>query len=105
VYIDSQQDAGERRKTGRPQRQPDAPNRRAFKDVPQTKKERQGLGPPLKKNSQNAFAHQRKEIQMLRNHASQNIGSIGRVVNGFVALVSFALIGAAYFAAVGQFVA
>ena len=42
---------------------------------------------------------------MLRNHASQNIGSVGHVVNGFVALVSFALIGAAYFAAVGQFVA
>ncbi|MGE0183103.1 MAG: hypothetical protein AB7F91_09565 [Parvularculaceae bacterium] len=71
----------------------------------ETKKERQGKSPPLKKNSQNAFAHQRKEIQMLRNHASQNIGSVGAVVNGFVTMVSVVLIAAAYFSAVGQFVA
>ncbi|MCB2096570.1 MAG: hypothetical protein KDE05_02970 [Parvularculaceae bacterium] len=71
----------------------------------ETKKERQGKSPPLKKNSQNAFAHQRKEIQMLRNHASQNIGSVDAVVNGFVTMVSVVLIAAAYFSAVGQFVA
>lgn len=70
-----------------------------------TKKERQGLGPPLKKNSQNAFAHQRKEIQMLRNHASSNIGSVSLFVNGFVTAVSVVLIAAAYFSAIGQFVA
>jgi len=73
--------------------------------VPQeTKKERQGKSPPLKKNSQNAFAHQRKEIQMLRNHAPQNIGSVGLVVNGFVTIASVALIVAAYFSAIGQFI-
>jgi len=94
VYIDIQQDAGSRRET---RRQPDVPQ--------ETKKERQGKSPPLKKNSQNAFAHQRKEIQMSRNHASQNIGSVGAVVNGFVTMVSVVLIAAAYFSAVGQFVA
>jgi len=94
VYIDIQQDAGSRRET---RRQPDVPQ--------ETKKERQGKSPPLKKNSQNAFAHQRKEIQMLRNHASQNIGSVDAVVNGFVTMVSVVLIAAAYFSAVGQFVA
>jgi len=93
VYIDIQQDAGQRRET---RRQPDVPQ--------ETKKERQGKSPPLKKNSQNAFAHQRKEIQMLRNHASQNIGSVGLVVNGFVTIASVALIVAAYFSAIGQFV-
>lgn len=42
---------------------------------------------------------------MLRNHASQNIGSVDAVVNGFVTMVSVVLIAAAYFSAVGQFVA
>ena len=39
---------------------------------------------------------------MLRNHAFQNIGSVGLVVNGFVTIVSVVLIGAAYFSALGQ---
>lgn len=40
---------------------------------------------------------------MLRNHAFNNIGSVGLVVNGFVTVVSLLLIGAAYFSAIGQF--
>lgn len=42
---------------------------------------------------------------MLRNHASFNIGSVGLVVNSFVTLVSVVMIAAAYFSAIGQFVA
>jgi hypothetical protein len=42
---------------------------------------------------------------MLRNHATSNIGSSGLFVNGLMTLVSVALIGAAYFSAIGQFVA
>jgi len=70
--------------------------------VPEKKKERQDESPPLRKNSQNAFAHQRKEIQMLRNHASTNIGSVGFFVNSFVTVAAVALIVAAYFSAIGQ---
>lgn len=40
---------------------------------------------------------------MLRNHASLNIGSVGLFVNSFVTLVAMALIGSAYFSALGQF--
>lgn len=42
---------------------------------------------------------------MLRNHAFSNIGSVRTFVNGLVTLVSVALMGAAYFSAIGQFVA
>ncbi len=42
---------------------------------------------------------------MLRNHVLMNIGSVGFIVNSFMALVSVALIGAAYFSAIGQLVA
>lgn len=42
---------------------------------------------------------------MLRNHASSSIGSVSLFVNGFVTLVALALIGGAYFTAIGQFVA
>ena len=42
---------------------------------------------------------------MLRNHASFNIGSVGPVVNSFVTLTTIVMIAAAYFSAVGQFVA
>ena len=42
---------------------------------------------------------------MLRNHASFNIGSIGLVVNSFVTIATVVMIAAAYFSAVGQFVA
>lgn len=40
---------------------------------------------------------------MLRNHAPQNIGSVGSVVNSFVTGLSVILIVAAYFSAIGQF--
>ena len=97
MYIDSQQDAGQRRK-----RKKKTENSQTCL---KTKKERQGRSPPLKKNSQNAFAHQRKDIQMLRNHASSNIGSASTFVNGLVTVVSLILIAGAYFSAIGQFVA
>lgn len=42
---------------------------------------------------------------MLRNHASSNIGSVGSVVNSFVTVMTVIMIAAAYFSAVGQFVA
>lgn len=42
---------------------------------------------------------------MLRNHATSNIGSVGIIVNGFVTVASVTLIVAAYFTAIGQFVA
>ncbi|MEK7264554.1 MAG: hypothetical protein AAB227_00515 [Pseudomonadota bacterium] len=42
---------------------------------------------------------------MLRNHASFNIGSVGLFVNSFVTITTVVMIAAAYFSAVGQFVA
>jgi hypothetical protein len=40
---------------------------------------------------------------MLRNHAFNNIGSVGFVVNSFVTVLTVTLIVAAYFSAIGQF--
>lgn len=42
---------------------------------------------------------------MLRNHVLNNIGSVGSVVNSFVTVTTIVMIAAAYFSAVGQFVA
>jgi hypothetical protein len=39
---------------------------------------------------------------MLRNHATFSIGNVTRFVNSAVVFVSVALIGGAYFAALGQ---
>jgi hypothetical protein len=72
--------------------------------VPQDKKERRGFPRRSGKNSQNALAHQRKEIQMLRNHATFNIGNVSRFVNVLVTTAMVAMIGASYFAALGRFV-
>lgn len=41
---------------------------------------------------------------MLRNHATFNIGNVGRFVNVFVATLMVTMIGASYFAALGRFV-
>ncbi len=41
---------------------------------------------------------------MLRNHATFNIGNVGRFVNGIVAATMVTMIGASYFAALGRFV-
>ncbi|HBK90330.1 MAG TPA: hypothetical protein DDZ68_01530 [Parvularcula sp.] len=68
------------------------------------KKERRGFPRRSGKNSQNAFAHQRKEIQMLRNHADSSIGNVSRFVNALVTTAMVTMIGASYFAALGRLV-
>jgi hypothetical protein len=96
VYIVIQQDGDQPLKRRQDRKQP---RRRAW-----IKKERRGFPRRSGKNSQNAFAHQRKEIQMLRNHATFNIGNVSRFVNGLVASAMVAMIGATYLAALGRIV-
>ncbi len=102
MYIDIQQDAD----TAAPAGGKTGLKKKKTKTARRQKKSGKPLSPPLKKNSQKTRSRtNEKEIQMLRNHASTNIGSVGFIVNSFVTVVSLTLIGATYFAALGQFVA